>query len=169
MSKRKNRDRSPNIPQETLDRARRQVDERGTGGDSSTNVSANASEAAIVEAAPEAIATSAPLAATGRNRDERRADQGIKPRNGSGSARSGAGSARRASSGTGGDLAARPRRRKSEVLSMAEIEDLLEHPTKTVTETQLRADYGYVLADLRNMGVLAAGLFIFLIVLAQIL
>lgn len=167
MSKRKNRDRSPNIPQETLDRARRQVEERGTvsvaGGDS------GASEAPVVEAAPEIDAVATPLAATGKNRDERRADQGIKQRSGSGSARSRDGSARRASSGTGGNLAPRPRRRKSEELTMAEIEDLLEHPTKTVTEAQLRADYGYVLADLRNMGALAAALFIFLIILAQIL
>lgn len=160
MSKRKNRDRSPNIPQETLERARRQVEERGADVNDKPAASESAVSPVSVQTAAETNTTSAPLVATGKKRDERRAEQGVKPRNGSSSARRAA---------SGGELAARPRRRKSEELTLAEIEDLLEHPTKMVTEEQLHAQYGYVLADLRNMGVLAAGLFIFLIVLAQIL
>ena len=43
------------------------------------------------------------------------------------------------------------------------IADMLENPTKIVTEEELQEDYAYVIRDLRNMGVLAAVLFVFLI------
>ena len=42
-------------------------------------------------------------------------------------------------------------------------------PTKVVTEDDLRADYGFVIRDLRNMGILAAALFVALICAAFIL
>jgi hypothetical protein len=93
-----------------------------------------------------------------RSREERRAEQGVPARGGS---------ARRSSRAANGE-APRPRRRERE-LTLAEIEDILAHPTKTVTEAELHAQYGYVLADLRNMGALAAALFVLLVVLAQIL
>jgi hypothetical protein len=38
-----------------------------------------------------------------------------------------------------------------------------------VTEEELRGHYGYVLADLRSMGLLAAGLMVALVILAQVL
>ena len=40
---------------------------------------------------------------------------------------------------------------------------------KVVTEDDLRADYGFVIKDLRNMGILAAGLFIALIIVSLVL
>jgi hypothetical protein len=49
------------------------------------------------------------------------------------------------------------------------INDILEHPTITVTEAQLREEYSYVRADLRSMFVTAAVLIVGLIVLAQLL
>ncbi len=49
------------------------------------------------------------------------------------------------------------------------VADILAHPTKIVTEDELRAQYGFVIADLRNMGLLALGLMVALVVLAQIL
>jgi hypothetical protein len=52
-------------------------------------------------------------------------------------------------------------------LDAAAIRDLLENPTKTVSESQLREDYQHVLVDLRNMGVLAAALMVLLVILAQ--
>ncbi|MCY4145907.1 MAG: hypothetical protein OXE95_05900 [Chloroflexi bacterium] len=75
----------------------------------------------------------------------------------------------------------RPRRRRA--LQSAQLErrkdqggldadyvaELLENPTKVVTEDDLRADYGFVIRDLRNMGILAAALFIVLIFAALIL
>jgi hypothetical protein len=63
-----------------------------------------------------------------------------------------------------------PRReRKHEELSQQVIAELLDHPTKTVTQDELRKEYGYVIADLRSMGALAAALIVALVVLAQIL
>lgn len=58
-------------------------------------------------------------------------------------------------------------RRKS--LTAYEIADLLHNPTKTVSEEELHAQYGFVLADLRSMGLLAAASFGVLLLLAFIL
>lgn len=66
--------------------------------------------------------------------------------------------------------AAQLERRKDEGALEAEyIADLLANPTKVVTEDDLRADYGFVIKDLRNMGMLAAGLFIALIIVSLVL
>lgn len=65
------------------------------------------------------------------------------------------------------------RKRRKEVdvseLTQAEIAERLAHPTRIVTEDDLRQQYTYVIADLRSMGLLAAGLFVFVIVIAQFL
>lgn len=58
---------------------------------------------------------------------------------------------------------------KDKPLTGEEIAERLSHPTKVVTEEELHAEYGFVLADLRSMGILAAGLMVLLVVLAQIL
>ncbi|MBC8098609.1 MAG: hypothetical protein H7Y11_04145, partial [Armatimonadetes bacterium] len=58
--------------------------------------------------------------------------------------------------------------RTPQELTSAQIEEIMAHPTKIVTEADLRAQYSFVLADLRSMGVLAAGLFATLVVLALI-
>lgn len=61
-------------------------------------------------------------------------------------------------------------RRKDEGALDAEyVAELLANPTKVVTEVDLRADYGFVIKDLRNMGILAACLFIALIIAALVL
>jgi hypothetical protein len=65
--------------------------------------------------------------------------------------------------------AGKPRRitpKSDEKLSPQMIEERLAHPTKFVSEAELRNDYSYVLRDLRNMGLLAAALFVVLIGLA---
>ena len=64
------------------------------------------------------------------------------------------------------------RRRRKEVtyeeMTQEEVIYLLENPTKQVGEEELRQQYSYVLADLRNMGLLAAVLFVALIVVAGV-
>ena len=66
--------------------------------------------------------------------------------------------------------AAQLERRKDEgALDGEYVADLLANPTKIVTEEDLRADYGFVIRDLRNMGILAAGLFIALIIVSLVL
>lgn len=58
-------------------------------------------------------------------------------------------------------------RKKS--LTADEISEILANPTKFVPESELRAQYGFVLRDLRNMAALAAASFLFLVVLAVLL
>jgi len=63
-----------------------------------------------------------------------------------------------------------PRRStRSSDLDLSSIEDALRHPHKFPTEEQLHAQYGYVLRDLRSMGLLAASLVVVLILLATLL
>ena len=58
-------------------------------------------------------------------------------------------------------------RRKDEGALDAEfVADLLANPTKEVSEEELRADYGFVIKDLRNMGILAAGLLVALVLVS---
>lgn len=154
MSKRKNRDRAPNIPQETLERARQQAEI----AENVEQQNSKKSDIAPSEAAARVQETLRVSETSGLSREQRRAAQGVNP-------------ARRRPASSGlPDAAPRPRRkRNADELTVAEIEELLANPTKTVTEAELHAHYGYVLKDLRNMGILAAASFIFLIVLAQIL
>ncbi|MGJ3240658.1 MAG: hypothetical protein ACFE0Q_18260 [Anaerolineae bacterium] len=48
------------------------------------------------------------------------------------------------------------RSRKRGELTNELIEEVLHNPTKIVTEEELREDYKHVIADLRNIGLLAA-------------
>ena len=115
MSRRRNR--RPNLPQDTLARARR--------------------EAGLAEA-----------------------PAGVGPQ------------ARRRSEGERG--AGRPPRRArslraGEELTQEEIAGRLANPVRQVSEGELRAQYGYVIADLRSMGILALGLFVLMILAALLL
>lgn len=58
------------------------------------------------------------------------------------------------------------RRKDAGTLDGEYVAELLANPTKIVTEDDLRADYGFVIRDLRNMGLLAAGLFIALVIVS---
>ncbi|MBL8131292.1 MAG: hypothetical protein JNL42_05505 [Anaerolineae bacterium] len=60
-------------------------------------------------------------------------------------------------------------KKKAAEVEQALIVQLLHNPTKQVPVEALRAQYGYVVVDIRNMAVLAAGLFALLIVLALVL
>ena len=59
------------------------------------------------------------------------------------------------------------RSRQRGELEVDVIEDMLANPTDVVSEEQLREEYGHVLVDLRNMGILAAILMVVLVGLAQ--
>jgi hypothetical protein len=147
MSKRKNRGSAPNLPQETLERARRQA----------------AVERGEIEAAPEVEPTPAipveekPRAAAPIvgpktiSAAQRRAEREVRTR------RSKDGVRRVSASNKGSELDAET------------ISELLDNPTIHVSEEELRRDYSYVVADMRSMFTLAAGLIVALVVLAQIL
>jgi hypothetical protein len=54
-------------------------------------------------------------------------------------------------------------------LTADDISELLASPTKVVTEEHLREQYSFVIRDLRNMAVLAAASFVFLVALSVVL
>lgn len=61
-------------------------------------------------------------------------------------------------------------KRKSEgALDSEYVAEMLANPTKVVTEEELHEDYAYVIRDLRNMGILAAVLFVALIGIALVI
>jgi hypothetical protein len=63
----------------------------------------------------------------------------------------------------------RPARRSEHGPRPEIVANMLEHPTITVTEDQLRQEYGFVVNDLRSMGLTAIGLIVALAVLATVL
>jgi hypothetical protein len=140
MSKRRNRKGTPNIPQDILERARQQIAQQ---------------EAASAETG-ESAEGAAPVSTTVTSAAAVTSAEGVQP------------------------LRARPRRRermqparlgekKMDPNDPETVQQLLANPTKIVTEDELRQEYGYVLSDLRSMGILAAGLVVALVIMAQLL
>lgn len=142
MSKRRNRKGAPNIPQETLERVRRQIASEQPG-----EAEAQEDVAEIEEAAPTVAALPQPQASKPRSAESRkvrsRHREGLQP--------------------------ARLGEKKIDPHDPETVREMLVNPTKIVTEEELRRDYSYVLADLRSMGILAAMLVLALIVMAQFL
>jgi hypothetical protein len=164
MSKRRRKKQNkPNLPEATLERARRQAAVERGEMDAESVEEVEALEAAEVQAqAPEKEGGNGGSADTSANpfrtvpAKERRARTGTH---------------------TGEDGAVRRKRREgpavrarqpTETLDHETLVHLLHNPTKTVTPAELQQEYGYVLADLRSMGILAAGLIVTLVVLAVI-
>jgi hypothetical protein len=58
--------------------------------------------------------------------------------------------------------------RKDEKHDINYIRNRLANPTRMVTEAQLKSEYGYVINDLRSMGVLAAILIAALVVIEKL-
>ena len=140
MSKRKNRNQSPNIPQSTLDRARQQL-----GQAADEEAVETVAEVKAAKPAPARVVEKAePVAA--RPAVERR------PR----PARTSTSTSRSSS-------------RKEDKHDMNYIRQRLANPTRIVTEADLKAEYGYVMTDLRAMGILATILVIALVVIEKII
>jgi hypothetical protein len=157
MSKRKNRSGAPNLPPETLERARRQA------ALDANPVPVEAAEAEVVEsvepAAPVAPVAAAPrTSAAAAARREARAAAGTPARAGSASAAARRGRGVRPVTSSG-------RRDKDH----SRIQAMLAHPTKFVSDLELKEQYGYVAEELRQVGVVAAGLIVALVVLAFVL
>lgn len=148
MSKRRSREGAPNLPQETLERARRQA------------AIARGELPPEPETPPETILV-----------DEVKpvAKPVVNNRYGTVSA-----SQRRAvASAKAGDRRGRSQlagaKSRQAELDSETISDLLDNPTVFVTEAELKSQYSFVIADLRNMFMLAAGLMVLLVVLALVL
>ena len=132
MSKRRRRKQSaPNIPEETLQRAREQA-----GLEPTSEAAETLDEENVTPVAP--ASESAP--SSRRTRRNRRSN--LNP-------------------------AQIEKRKNRDDLDGDMIADALANPTKFVSEEELREEYTYVLRDLRGMGILAAILFVFLIIMAQ--
>jgi hypothetical protein len=146
MSKRRNRKGTPNIPQDILERARRQIAEQEaitTEGNQPGEADAPAAETPAAQPVVRKTAEA--------REGERVQPQKARPR-------------RRE-----GIEAVRLGEKKVDPNDPEQVRRLLENPTKVVTEEELRREYSYVARDLRSMGVLAAALFVALIALAQLL
>lgn len=142
MSKRSRKKASPNLPQQTLDRARRQAAGEEVVGEEP----APPKPEKKAESKPKAEQT-AP--APTKSREERRQGRENRP-------------ARRQV-----QSAQYSQRKDRNTMDPSQVQFALTHPTINVTEEQLHEEYGFVLADLRNMGLLAAVLMVVLVLLAQ--
>ena len=147
MSKRKNRGSAPNLPQETLERARRQA----------------AIERGEIEAAPE----SEPAPVLPVDEKPRASKPIVGPKTVSAAQRRAEREVRTGRSKDGVRRVSASNKRSE--LDAETVSELLDNPTIHVSEEELRHDYGYVIADMRSMFTLAVGLIVALVVLAQIL
>ena len=150
MSKRKTRAGAPNLPQETLERARRQAAiDRGELPAQPEPVAEPVREEPKPAAAATAFNPYRTVPAS-----QRRAVASVRSTD------------RRA---RGNQMAGARARQTQTELDAETISELLDNPTIYVSEQQLKAEYGFVVGDLRNMFVLAAGLMVLLVVLATVL
>jgi hypothetical protein len=153
MSKRKNRGSAPNLPQETLERARRQAAiDRGEAPEEIEE-----EVAPVVPEPPKPKPRTTTVTASSAAANPYRTVSASKRR-----ATSDVRGARRG-------VQAEPRRSRKSELDQDTIAELLDNPTIFVSEDELRRDYHYVVNDLRNMFGLAAGLIVALVVLATLL
>lgn len=141
MSKRKNRTSSPNIPQSTLDRARQQI-----SGDAPIVPAAPVEEAAV-EATVESVTLTnpPPRIATVRSSTSNRVRSNRRTQ------------------------PAQARGGRKEAMGTDVVRNRLLHPTRVVTENQLRQEYGFVMRDLRMIGFISIAMIVLMVVVAQIL
>jgi hypothetical protein len=144
MSKRKNRSSAPNIPQATLDRARQQL------GGSAESTQVEPVEAVEAEAKPEPV-KAAPVPSS-RVAAQRAAS-----------------SSRSRSTGNRRVQSAQSKGGRKELMDTEIVKNRLLHPTRIVTEDQLREEYGYVVSDLRTIAIIAVAMVVLMVVLAQVL
>lgn len=121
---------APNLPQEVLDRARRQIDgDEGLTEEAPEETRRETySDVEIVRAAPVR---------------ERRSDMAQPARY------------------------SRMNKRKEKEFDHETVVQMLANPTKFVSEEELQEEYQHVLSDLKSMGILAVGLMVCLVLLAQ--
>jgi hypothetical protein len=144
MSKRRNRKSTPNIPQDMLERARQQIaQEEAASTETDQSVEPVSAEVSPVTSQPVTSAAEVKRAERAQSQKPRpRRREGIQP--------------------------ARFGEKKVDPEDPETVRQLLANPTKIVTEEELRKDYSYVLSDLKSMGMLAAGLVIALVIIAQL-
>ncbi len=155
MAKKRRKGKKPNLPQATIDRARRQagVDEDDIQDDIEETVDAQADEEI------EDVEDEATESHSGGN--SRRAERAAER------ARRRARAARSRDAVRVSSMGPSRRKNKDDDLDNSMMAQLLANPTKIVSQEQLQEEYGYVLRDLRNMFILAIVLMVALVLLAQ--
>jgi hypothetical protein len=151
VSKRRRKSSSPNLPMETLERARLQAQQ--------AREDAGLDDEEDSEEEDDAPATVVPAARASVENRQRRDERDQRRRS------------RRTSIASTSGRQAEPRqfsKRKSGA-DAGYVANMLLHPTKFVSEAELHQEYGYVIADLRSMFLLAAALLVVLVALAFIL
>jgi hypothetical protein len=145
MSKRRNRKGTPNIPQDILERARQQIAQQEAASTETDETVEEGSEEAGTLASKPVTSTvevnRAEHAPSPRSRPRRR--ERMQP--------------------------ARLGEKKIDLNDPQTVRELLANPTRIVTEDELRKEYSYVLSDLKSMGMLAAGLVVAMVIVAQLL
>ncbi len=154
----KRKSSKPNIPQATLERVQQQA--KGEDEPTTSNTlqaeapQAAAPQQALATPATEEVASRPETAAERAERAARRAERRARASSGRDALRS---------STTG----VKRERRNDKSLDHAAIRERLAHPTKPITEADLRRDYTYVIRDLRSMFMLSLVLFVAIIVLGS--
>lgn len=140
MSKRRNRNTSPNLSADALARAREQLAQESAP--SAAPAPAEPAEPVAPRAAvqtPSPVTRSAVTAARTRSSTRK---PGLQPVRSTGV-------------------------RENDRMDSDYVRSRLDHPTRIVTEADLRSQYSYVLSDLRQMGLLSVGLIILLLILGS--
>ena len=162
MSKRRNRTGAPNLPRETLERARRQAGVPATEPeeevelvDSAGEVETEVNEVPEPAPVPRRVAEPAPRPAAPAPRRV---------------AESRATSASRSATAARRGRGVRPVTANGKrELDHDQIASILEHPTKFVSDEEMKTEYGYVMQELRQVGMVAAGMFVVLVALAYLI
>jgi hypothetical protein len=147
----KRKSTTPNIPQATLERIQGGV----TPVDSDTSPTPE----------PESEAARQPKQSTSSKQesDSALAERAARRAERRARASSGRTALRSSMSGT------KRERRSDRALDHASIRERLVHPTKLVTEAELRNDYSYVIRDLKSMFLLAGSLFVLIVILGNVI
>jgi hypothetical protein len=138
MSKRREKS---DLSQDALERARQEINK--------------ADVPAPAEKPKRETASAAPVARSTKSVSERRRER---------TSSSGSGSARRSPNAP---VQYSQINKKSDAMTPERVQQLLANPTKFVSEDDLRKEYGHVVTDIRNMGILTGVLLVVLVVLAQ--
>lgn len=147
MAKRKKNKKKPNLPKATLERARAQA--RG--------------EEYTPEWEDEEVEDDLPADEPDTVEDDSDDDNAVSSRRSRRAAR------RRSTPSTVQYSRRRGNNNDGDALDNAALGNMLARPTKFVSEEELKEEYGYVVADVRNMFILAGILFVFLVLLAQLI
>lgn len=147
----KRKSNKPNIPQETLERVRRKANADDLSASADDDADTDEDDDLAEDLADDSKQTAA----------ERRAERAARRAERRARASSGRGALKASATGV------KRERRSDSATDHDAIRERLAHPTKSITEADLRGEYMYVLNDLKSMFVLSAVLVVVIILLGS--